>query len=466
MTLGWGWFALFFAVPWAVPQDPTPPTQTEIDKAIDRGAACLKKLQAADGSWAMGLTDLPSHRFKATMGPQVIGHTALMALTLLHADVDPDDPSIARALQFLVSRRAEYAHTYNCGIALMALDAFVEKKVAKLRRAPPTAENPPPKDKPEYFAKLPEEQRKFAVEITLRLVFAQLKDGSWTYAAATGELGEMGTGVRPKPGEGGFQPPTAPDIGGDLSNTQYALLGLRASSELGIAFDPDVWINSMKCLLERQERKIAPKIPGFHVPVAAESLWGDAKPGDRNKTEVSGSRKQFVPRGWGYTTEKARPESYGAMTAIGVAALSICKQYVRRMKEVSPAVRDRVDRAIEDGCSWLAVNFNVLDNAPWKDATTGYKRSDGKIDGYHMYSIERAGMLAGVKLFGVHDWYGVGARYLVDKQAADGSWAAEMFYEPKPTISTAFAVLFLKRATKPVIIETGDGRPPAKEPPK
>jgi hypothetical protein len=111
----------------------------------------------------------------------------------------------------------------------------------------------------------------------------------------------------------------------------------------------------------------------------------------------------------------------------------------------------------------MAVNFNIKDNCKWTDPNVEYKNSPPKIDGYYMYGIERAGVLASVVKFGEHDWYALGARLLVDQQQADGSWSSEMFYEPKPTISTCFAILFLKRATQP-IIETGGEPVPA--PPK
>jgi hypothetical protein len=441
-------------------QDPPPskPTQDEIDKAIDRGAECIRKQQAADGSWSMGPTDVASHRFKNQMGPQALGHTALMTLTLLHADIDPDDASIQRGLAYLEGRRAEYAHTYNCGLALMAFEAFVSKKLRKLRRAPADPTEPPPSTKSDLFRSLPEERRMFATELALKLAAGQLDDGSWTYAAGSGELGGMGTGVRSKPG-GDFKPPAAPDIGGDLSNTQYALLGLRSAAEMGIAFDPEVWVKAIKCMLARQEKKFGGRIPAFPVPIASEQAWLVADQADRGSTKASKTRKDFTPRGWGYATAKARPEPYAAMTTIGVSCLAICKFYVRNLKEIGPSMRDRIDQAIEDGCAWLAVNFNALDNAPWKDPNTPYRRSQGKIDGYYMYGIERAGLLTGAERFGEHEWYARGARYLVDVQAQDGSWAAEMFYEPKSTISTAFAVLFLKRATQPIVIETGEGAP-------
>jgi hypothetical protein len=218
----------------------------------------------------------------------------------------------------------------------------------------------------------------------------------------------------------------------------------------------------MECMLGRQE-KTGPKVKPFYVPAATEDMWSGKKPGKEipKGTHTQTGRPEFEARGWGYATKMARVESYGAMTTIGVASLVMCKYYLRGHPRFKGELVDRVDAGIEDGCAWLATNFDVKDNAKWKDPNVEYKNAAPKIDGYNMYGIERAGVLAGVVKFGEHDWYALGARILIDQQQADGSWSSEMFYEPKATISTCFAILFLKRATHP-IIESGDVRAPEK----
>ena len=62
-------------------------------------------------------------------------------------------------------------------------------------------------------------------------------------------------------------------------------------------------------------------------------------------------------------------------------------------------------------------------------------------------------MLAGRDLVGEHDWYLEGARLLVDSQNGDGHWRTgalgENIYEASDAIDTAWAILFLTRATRP-----------------
>jgi hypothetical protein len=480
------------------------PSQSEIDKAIDTGAEYLKKQQAADGSWDMGPEDIAMHAFKNHMGPQRLGHTALNVLALLVADVNPDDASIARAFKYLSDHKSEFGHTYNCGLTLMAIESHAEKRMMREAAKPGFK-----RDKASAFKKLPREERELAEELTKRLALGQNADGSWGYIAKQGNLGtgtqkmvaeqdppqqqppQLPPGMPPQPGQppqlppgfpqgqppqggmppGGGLPPglppgalppgfpggQPPDIGGDLSNTQYALLGLRAAAELGIKFSQDVWFKALECLLNRQEKSGA-KVKAFDVPASTDEMWEGKKGKEIPKGTKTVMRSDFEARGWGYTPSMSRPGSYGAMTCIGIASLVMCKYYLRGHKPFKGELVDKTNRGIEDGCAWMAVNFNVADNAKWQDPMVPYKNAAPKIDGYYMYGIERAGILAGVTHFGEHDWYGLGARVLIDRQQKDGSWSSEMFYEPKATISTCFAILFLKRATEP-IIETGDEAP-------
>lgn len=426
------------------------PGQDRIDKAIDSGAEYVKKQQGEDGRWDMTPADLPRHAYRDHMGNLAIGHTALCLLTLLVAGTDPDDPAIARGFKFLAEQREQYAHTYNCALTLMAVEALVEKKMKKGRAKGAGAH----KDKGYYYRFLPEELRRTAEDCVVRLVHGQLEDGGWTYAIIQGPIQSGGTGVQ----QGGDKAKRAPrpnhpamrELGADLSNTQYALLGLRSATEVGIKFNADAWWDAAQFFLGRQERT-GPKVVRFDVPAATEAIWGIKKKRVHQGTHTQEGRPDFLARGWGYTTRGSRPEAYGAMGTIGVASLVMCKYYLRGHPKLKSEFVDQLDAGIEDGCAWLEANFEIKDNAKWADRRMPYANPAPKIDGYYMYGIERAGILSGVERIGEFDWYALGSRLLIDQQQDDGSWSCEMFYEPKATISTCFAVLFLKRATHPVI---------------
>ena len=57
-------------------------------------------------------------------------------------------------------------------------------------------------------------------------------------------------------------------------------------------------------------------------------------------------------------------------------------------------------------------------------------------------------MLYGTEMIGRHEWYVEGAEMLLAAQNADGSWAAKT--QVNPLRDTCFAILFLRRATRPL----------------
>jgi hypothetical protein len=91
------------------------------------------------------------------------------------------------------------------------------------------------------------------------------------------------------------------------------------------------------------------------------------------------------------------------------------------------------DKVLRKGGEWLAAHFSVEEN-PVRGSRHHY---------YYLYALERAGMLYGTEKFGGHAWYALGARYLLGAQERDGSWGG--------TVDTCFAILFLRRATRPLV---------------
>ena len=117
---------------------------------------------------------------------------------LLKCDVAPDDPGIARALDVVLDRDPE--GIYAASLAAMALGAAIER-IAPRRE------------------KLERRLRRIA-EI---LVDSQLRTGGWAYGART---------ALDQPFDGWSY---------DLSNTQFALLGLRAAANGGAKVPRATW---------------------------------------------------------------------------------------------------------------------------------------------------------------------------------------------------------------------------------
>jgi hypothetical protein len=185
--------------------------------------------------------------------------------------------------------------------------------------------------------------------------------------------------------------------GGDNSNTQYAIMGLYAAGSLGL-------------LLPENVLQLA----------------------DEHYTST-----QNRDGGWGYTPGQA---SYGAMTAAGVGALHILG--ARLYVESEECGQYKQDRRVAAGFKWLEDNYSV----------TSHPGGNMAFFHYYLYALERVGVLTGEKHIGGHDWYVEGARYLVDTQNRDGSWAGGRDVLP----STCFALLFLGKGNLPVLVNKLD----------
>ncbi len=189
----------------------------------------------------------------------------------------------------------------------------------------------------------------------------------------------------------------------DNSNSQYAALGLRACHDAGIVIPQDVTDRAIKWLRESQED------------------------GAKNGKVATGGIVAS-PRGWDYKDGRS---AYGSMTAGSVGALAIYL-YIQGKNW-------KQDRDLAEGVAWLGANFSVSEN-PKKGAQWHY---------YYLYGLERAGVLYDTPKFGRHDWYTEGAWYLLENQGKDGSW--------KSVTDTCFAILFLKRATRPLVATEAAG---------
>jgi hypothetical protein len=194
----------------------------------------------------------------------------------------------------------------------------------------------------------------------------------------------------------------------DLSNTQMAILGLSEAINAGIEIPPEVMKRTQDLYLSKQLTD-----GGFNYGV---------DPGNG----------------------PAMVNSYGSMTAAGVASLFITRDYLSRglgcpcKGDRSPGRNEQVDKAIEAGLGWLGKSF-LPDANPSAIVPGGMK---GNVL-YWLYACERAGLASGIKYFGGHDWYAEGAESLVKTQNAKGHWGA--MYD------TYFAICFLIKGRAPIL---------------
>jgi hypothetical protein len=262
------------------------------------------------------------------------------------------------------------------------------------------------------------------------LVDNQCRNGQWGYGdpvnAPPPGVPSGGPAVRSLGGkEGGprVKPPVSKRLNvtqtrfvgesGDNSNSQYAALGLRACHEAGI--------NIPKTVIHQ-----------------ARNWWISTAVKDGEKDAVA-SGGGSLPQGWGYRiTDGAEP--YGSMTAGAVGAVAIYDHLLDK--------DFRKDPVVQGGLAWLAKNYSVTENPGARVHFGDGGRQAARY--YYLYALERAGILTGQPLLANKDWYLDGARVLLADQGADGSWNKNSSGE-NAVWQTCFAILFLKKATAPLI---------------
>src|SRR3954451_10592280 len=349
------WVAIGVAISTFLPQLVAPPsaraavTREEVERAIREGVRYLKSEQRADGSWV------------DVHGEARTGTTSLVTLALLTAGDKPDSPAVRKALGLLRNFSPEQLNsTYAIALQTMVFAA---------------AE--PERDLNRILANVDWLER------------AQIKTGdmvywpgSWTYSSSK----------RAQPG--------------DNSNSQYALLGLNAATEVGVPVKPEVW-------------------------ALARTYW---------------ERSQKHDGSWAYTPDSAA--STASMTCAGISSLVITGlkrfqgQEFLQGENIQNCGKGGISPSLQHGIDWMANHFQVGQNfgngQQWKL--------------YYLYGLERAGRLGGLRFFGQHDWYRLGAEELVHEQnKLSGFWQGALVESDK-VVAASFALLSLAKGRPPVLV--------------
>lgn len=184
----------------------------------------------------------------------------------------------------------------------------------------------------------------------------------------------------------------------DLSNTQYAALGLRAAATMGVKIESQVW---------------------------------------RDLLNAVGNMQDY-DGGFSYTPGN-RSAAYPSMTVAGISVVEICRQALEKPGQTVP----KVTTMLKKGWSWMEKNA----------ASIGSPVTHWCY--YFHYGLERAAILSDVTRVAGNDWYRTGARMMVKEQLADGNFGSVRSMAPMlrrdgegDPVNTAFAVLFLRRAFK------------------
>jgi len=452
--------------------------KADIDSAINSGADFLLGKQADDGSYAiydgypLGGTALPALAIKKAMiglyngderdirreirslerEANRHGMTATIEHRLAYLrDEAPAEIERRATLQESVDRaidyiREEYAElkaqgsmafnnqniwrfkTYGIGIVLMLLEAYYTPEPPPDADGDSVVAGPDPRRMRRDDLAWVREMVEWLVKIQIEPVYEGVtyEGRAWRYPTA---VAATGSSV-------------------DMSVVQYAILGLKAASRMGVRVeDPDVYVDLCAYVLDVQQED------GPEVQRQFEGINGEG----RHTTTPVGPRRRFYndrARGWSYypvLEDHGGPRGSVTTAALASLIISMSELYEMRILPRDRELQENLEQAVLDGLAWLSHNYSVTTNPGENGTGHGWHY-------YYLYGLERAGVLAQKEYIGDHPWYVEGARLLVQSQSDTGAWITAAADDDDSNLrDTAFAILFLKRATIPVNVPLRGG---------
>ncbi|MDX1564051.1 MAG: hypothetical protein R3236_01540 [Phycisphaeraceae bacterium] len=386
-------------------------------KAIERGNRYLASQYRGKGKF--GNTHFRNIQFRERPG-----HTALAAYALMQSGTDHDDKMVAESLklikQFIAERQYVRKHrkhkeTYDLAFAALFADAHEQLRQLARERSQRKKRTGNLRARSELNDALKKQMalqslsrsrrpKKFFTYLHRDLLRNQVaKPGPWMYYY------------------GGK--------GGDLSVTQYGIMGLWVTHRNGLKQSDAYWRQMADQLIRIQSDDGA-----WGYPWVKEAVPETPVPEGKIPTGPAVGDRTFV---------KSRNR---AMTAAGICSLAVCYLHLKKKRverqthyrydkygheAKEPVITDlppdgRIGQAIDRGFGWLAKE-GLDEDYP-----------------YYLYGLERACALTRTQTIGGEDWFKVLAAKVVARQKLDGSWDGKW----GPTAATAWTLLFLMRTTE------------------
>jgi hypothetical protein len=310
------------------------------------------------------------------------GFAGLGGLALLESGVAAGDPAVQAATRFVRLSGPQLFHTYDIALAVLFLDRLGDTRDRPLIRS-----------------------------LALRLAAGQNSWGGWSYDCpllTAAQEKKLEQALRKKtraarPPQ--MRPPTYPKGNNmaspdraDNSNTQFAVLALGAAGRHDLPLGYPLGLAELRF-------RLSESAAGWHY------RWG-------------------IPRG------------YGSMTCAGLLSLAVGRAAAE--EQPAPGGKAGPARPEDPGIGWGLNALGAYLRDPSDPRALGVGPS-GALNLYFLWSVERVGVLCGVKTIGGVDWYRWGAGLLVPTQRPDGSWLGRGSCG-YPVADTCFALLFLKRS--------------------
>jgi len=224
---------------------------------------------------------------------------------------------------------------------------------------------------------------------------------------------------------------------GDTSITQFAILGLWAIHRARVEVPRDTLAKAGKWLIGSQRSNGGFAYHPFEIA---------ARPEDKLTSEsmtAAGCGTLAVIKLILYgepapTVAATQPprRKFGVLEQAALEGEKPEKPAARSTADTVSVSREALDKAINTAEKTLADKF-----------PGGTKN---RFPVYFLYACERTGTLLGTETFGTHRWYESGVDFLLEKQLPTGDWG-DLGGPLTGPANTAFAMLFLSRATKTLV---------------
>jgi hypothetical protein len=274
-----------------------------------------------------------------------------------------------------------------------------------------------------YLEKQPDPERTYASSLMI-MAFAQADPKKYALTIQRLALSLASRQMKDERTKGGWSYKGPFDGNSDNSNTQFAILALHEAEKAGVKIPDQTWQLALNYLTQ----------PGMQSPTG----------------------------GYGYGVNQG--DVYGSMTCAAIASLIIARDRLHAgdARVVDGKVQccgaQPDDDPLENAMRWMGDHFSAARN-PNK---TGWVL-------YYLYALERVGRMSGQRYFVTtrqaggrgpkldtpqpHDWYREGCEFLLQYQdKLTHRWEGIGVGEGTPEIGTAFALLFLSKGRRPVVI--------------
>ncbi len=379
-----------------------------VDGAVKRGVKALVPLLKTELASRIkqrkDLAKLPNtHRDGG------LGEVALATFALLRSGVPPAD--LEDAFDFMA--HSELRQVYGVSLYIMCLEARSVKRADAVPEAGGRTVS-------QYTREaLPDSVKKEMSRAVAWLVGAR-SHGAWSYEV---------------------MPLALAQFGGDRSNTQFATLALHCAVQSGCSVDAAVFRDIVDEVGQAQE----PDGPAQSMKVVGWTPLSSLAQPEKSDAATKAKAKETPARarGWAYGMRQpcAAGKGYGSMTGAGLSSAAIAREGLRSASKLDAKMEAATRREIEDGVAWFVQNWS-----PETDAN----QPTNNFGNYYLYSVEKAMEIAGVETLGGRDWWREGCALLLasESKEAPGTWLG-VGVGLTPLNETAFALLFLNRATLP-----------------